>query len=234
MPVSSLGVVDIDPVFAILVFALVCVGGYTALLVWRFVTRKSALQEKRGLIKELVNFSRLPTVPTIRISMRGNTPILELGKRAKLRAGSLLDKIDTKGWDILSSPVMIRQGREFEPGFIVHPAGCTLDLKTVVKAIKADDAGKPVFEMVPSVDENGVAVLDKDKNPVMVIKPVYIEANFEGVIGVCSDLDDFNESTQREVSKSWILPFIVGCIAGVIFLAPIFAWLMSMASNAGH
>jgi len=63
-------------------------------------------------------------------------------------------------------------------------------------------------------------------------KPEYIELNFEGVIVVQSDLDDFNESTEREVSRGWVLPLIIGLIIGVLFLAPLFAWLMRVASGA--
>lgn len=173
---------------------------------------KSILDEKRGLIKQLFAFYSSPTVPTIRIAMRGdNNPVIELGKRARVRENSIVDKIDRKGWDITSSPIPIIQGKQIEMGYITHPSGCTLNLKPVVKVQAAGTDGTPII------------------NPDGSHK--YIEVNFEGVIGVHSDLDDFNESTEREQGREWVIPFLLGSIAGIVFFAPLFAWLMSMVAG---
>ena len=225
-------VVSIDPLTIVILLIILAVVAYICWYVWRKINKSSPLDEKRGMLLKMFAFSRNPTVPTIRIAMRGDMPIIEIGKRATLRENSLCDRMDTKGWDITSSPILIKQGDDIQAGYLTHPAGCTLPLKINLKVIKADEYGKPIYEEVASVNENGAAII-KDGIPVTTKKPAYVEANFEGVIGTLSDLDDFNESSPREVSRNWIMPFIVGCIAGVIFLAPLFAWGMSLASHAG-
>lgn len=192
---------------------------------------QSFLAEKRGIVKQLFTFYSSPTVPTIRIAMRGNFPVLELGKRARLRENSIIDGIDRKGWDILSSPVPMIQGKNIEMGYILHPSGCTVDLKPNVKVQAADEEGNPIIIQVPKTDENGKPVLKEDGTPEMVSGYRYVELNFEGVIGVHSDLDDFNESTEREQSRGWVLPLFVGIVAGVVFFAPMVAYLMSMAAG---
>jgi hypothetical protein len=170
----------------------------------------NVLLEKRGMIKSFLSFYTSKTVPTIRIITKGDLVTLELGKRARLRDNSLVDSLDKKGWDIKGSPIPMISGKDLELGYILHPAGCTLDLKTDVKVLRADENGKPV-------------------DP-----PQYLTLSFEGVIGTESDLDDFNESTEREQSRGWLLPLVIGLAAGVVFLAPLFAWLMALAGSAGH
>lgn len=173
----------------------------------------SFLEDKRGVVKRLFSFYSLPTVPTIRIVYRGDIPVLELGKRARVRDNSLCDAVDKKGWDISSSPIPFIQGKQMEMGFITHPSGCTVQLKPVVKVHAADPEGNPV------VGADG--------------EYKYIEANFEGMIGTDSDLDDFNESTERVQSRGWVVPLLLGIIAGVVFFAPLFAWLMAFVAGAG-
>lgn len=181
----------------------------------------SFLDEKRGLFKRLFSFYTTPTVPTVRIVMMGDLPVLEFGKRARLRDNSLVDSVDHKGWDIKGSPIPMIHGKTMEMGYITHPAGCTVGLKTNVKIIAADLEGNPKIEGAAILDENG------KKTGNVYEKTEYIEANFEGVVGIDSDLDDFNESTEREQSRGWVIPFILGGVAGVFFFAPLFAWVMS-------
>ena len=190
---------------------------------------KSILNEKRGLIKQLMSFYSAPTVPTVRIAMKGNLPVLELGKRARIRENSLADSIDRKGWDICSSPIPMIHGKTIEMGYITHPSGCTVDLKPVVRVRASDDQGNPIKLSVPKRNDDGTTALNPDGTTVMIETAgyKYIEAAFEGVIGVQSDLDDFNESSEREQSRGWVVPFLVGSIIGIMFFAPLFAWLMS-------
>lgn len=182
---------------------------------------QSFLDEKRGLVKQLFTFYTQPTVPTIRITMKGNQPVLELGKRARIRENSLCDGIDRKGWDIEGSPVPMIQGKQMEMGYILHPCGATVEFKPNIKVIAADTNGNPIQE--------GETVYDADNNPTekKYEKTKYVDLNFEGVIGVDSDLDDFNESTEQERSRGWIVPFFVGTVAGVFFFAPMFAWFIA-------
>jgi hypothetical protein len=208
------GEIEIDPITLLIVLVVIAVGIYAVLWIWGKLNPKSNLLEKRGLMKSMFDFNRLPTVPTIRIVSKGGLVCLELGKRARLRENSLKDNIDDKGWDIESTPIPIIEGKQIELGYLTHPAGCTLDLKPFVKIQRADDDGNPVYTLVPSVDENGKEILNAEGKPVLIKKPEYIEASFEGVIGVHSDLDDFNESTEREISKAWMLPLLVGIIVG--------------------
>lgn len=166
---------------------------------------KSFLAEKRGTLKQVLSFYSTKTVPTIRITTTGTVTALELGKRARLRDNSLIDTLDSKGWDITSDPVPMMHGKNMELGYITHPAGCTVSLTPNIKIRMADEHGNP--------------------------KDQYIEANFEGTIGKLADLDDFNESTEREQSRGWVLPLMVGIVAGVVFFAPLFAWLMGLAGG---
>jgi hypothetical protein len=193
----------------------------------------SYLDDKRGVVKRLFSFYSLPTVPTIRIVYRGDVPVLELGKRARIRENSLCDDVDRKGWDIESSAIPIIQGKQMEMGYITHPAGCTVQLKPVVKVMAADESGDPIRTTVQKLDEKGEPVLDAEGKPTMIPGYKYIEANFEGVIGTDSDLDDFNESTERIQSRGWAVPLLVGIIAGVVFFAPLFAWLMAFVAGSG-
>jgi hypothetical protein len=191
------------------------------------------LNDKRGAVKRLFSFYSLPTVPTIRIVYRGNIPVLELGKRARVRDNSLCDAVDKKGWDISSSPIPIIQGKQMEMGYITHPAGCTVQLVPNVKVMAADPDGEPVKITIPKLDAEGKPVIDPEGKPVMVPGYKYIDANFEGMIGTDSDLDDFNESTERVQSRGWVVPLLLGIIAGVVFFAPLFAYLMAFVSGAG-
>lgn len=193
----------------------------------------SLLDDKRGAVKRLFSFYSLLTVPTIRIVYRGNVPVLELGKRARVRENSLCDDVDKKGWDISSSAIPIIQGKQMEMGYITHPSGCTVQLKPVVKVMAADENGDPITTMIPKEDKDGKPVIDAEGKPVMVPGFKYIEASFEGVIGTDSDLDDFNESTERIQGRGWAVPLLVGIIAGVVFFAPLFAWLMAFVAGAG-
>lgn len=233
MAAPGIWVIDIDPVTLIIMIVAVVVAGYVLLKLYGVATRKTNLSEKRNLFKSLFDFNRLPTVPTLRVVNRGGLTCLELGKRAKLRENSLKDTMDSKGWDITSSPVPLLEGNQVEMGYITHPAGCTVEMKPVIKQIRADQEGKPVYLEVPEVDAAGKTILDESGNPKMIKKPDYIELNFEGIIGLQSDLDDFNESTEREVSRQWVLPFIVGIILGVIIFSPLFAWGLSMIAGGG-
>jgi len=228
------GEIEIDPITLLVVLVVIAVAIYAALWIWGKLNPKSNLLEKRGLMKSIFDFNRLPTVPTIRIVSKGNLVCLELGKRARLRENSLKDNIDDKGWDIQSTPIPIIEGKNIELGYLTHPAGCTLEIKPVIKIIRADDDGNPVYTLVPSVDDNGKEILNAEGKPVLIKKPEYIEASFEGVIGVQSDLDDFNESTEREISKAWVLPLLVGIIVGVIFFAPLIAYVMSYIARIGR
>lgn len=235
MPAASgVTLIDIDPLTILIILAVVAVVGYVAYRAYASFTRTTPLMEKRGIMKDLFNFNRLPTVPTIRVVSKGGLIALELGKRARLRENSLKDSMDKKGWDIEGSPIPIIEGKNIELGYITHPSGCTVELKPNVKIIKADDEGNAIIKMVPMVDETGAEVKDKEGKPVMVEKPEYIEIAFEGIIGTHSDLDDFNESTEREVSRGWVVPLLVGIIAGVVFFAPLFAYLMSWVAGAGR
>lgn len=193
----------------------------------------SILDEKRGLVKQIFTFYTTETVPTIRIRMKGNIPILELGKRARLRDNSLHETIDRKGWDITSSPITMIHGKKMEMGYITHPAGCTVDLIPVVKVRAADVNGEPVKLKIPDRNEDGTTKLNPDGSVKMIEtgEYKYINANFEGVIGTGSDLDDFNESTEREQSRGWIMPLFIGIVAGVFFFAPMFAWFMSWVAQ---
>lgn len=224
--VAGVTVIDIDPLTLIIILAVICIAGYLGLRAWTAATKQGVLSDKRGFFRQLFEFNRLPTVPTIRIVNRRGVTCLELGKRAKIRENSLKDSNDKKGWDIEGSPIPIIEGKNMELGYITHPAGCTVELRPVIKQIRADEGGNPVFIEVPEVDESG------KETGRTIKKPDYIEANFEGVIGNLSDLDDFNESTERETSRGWVLPLMVGLIIGVLFLAPLFAWLMRVASGA--
>jgi len=167
---------------------------------------KSFLAEKRGTIKRIFSFYSTKTVPTIRITTNGTVTALELGKRARLRDNSLVDSLDSKGWDITSDPVPMIHGKNMELGYVTHPAGCTVSITPHIK--------------IQMADENGIPREGR-----------YIEANFEGTIGKLADLDDFNESTERETSRGWVLPLLVGIVAGVVFFAPLFAWLMGLAGG---
>jgi hypothetical protein len=227
-------VIEFDPLTVILFLIILVIVGYIGLRLWRIATKTNKLSEKRGFVKSFLDFNRLPTVPTIRLISRGDHVCMELGKRAKLRDNSLVDSMDKKGWDITSDPIPIMDGDRLELGYITHPAGCTLNIKPHVKQIRADEMGNPVYLTAQKVDETGALVFDKDGKPVMIQKPDYIEANFEGVIGIQSDLDDFNESTERVISSAWVLPLIIGIIAGVVFFAPIAAWLMSYIAGMGR
>jgi len=193
----------------------------------------SILDEKRGLVKQLFTFYTTRTVPTIRIAMRGNIAVLELGKRARLRENSLADGIDRKGWDITSSPIPMIHGKNMEMGYITHPAGCTVDLVPVVKVRAASENGEPVKIQIPTRNQDGTPVLNPDGSIKMQESDEYkyVVANFEGVVGTGSDLDDFNESTEREQSRGWIMPFVLGGVVGVFFFAPMFAWFMSWVAQ---
>lgn len=171
----------------------------------------SILDEKRGALKTLFSFYSSPTVPTIRIINKQGMVAFELGKRARVRDNSLKDTIDRKGWDIQSTPVPMIHGKNMELGYITHPAGCTVNIKPEIKIIASDEFGNPVKEG------------DGFK---------YIEASFEGVIGTQSDLDDFNESTERDQSRGWAVPFVIGVFSTLLFIGPIYAWLMSFAAGA--
>ena len=226
-------VIEFDPLTVIFYFILIVIAGYIALRVWRYLSRTTPLMEKRGIVKDIFRFNRLPTVPTIRIVSRGGLLALELGKRAKLGDNSLKDTMESKGWDIKSTPIPILDGKNMELGYVTHPSGVTLELRPIVKQIRADDDGRPVFVTVAEVDDEGKEKLDENGKPVLIQKPDYVEMAFEGVIGVGSDLDDFNESTEREISRGWVVPLLVGIIAGVVFFAPLFAWLMSWVAGMG-
>lgn len=192
---------------------------------------KTFLDEKRGLVKQLFSFYTTQTVPTIRIVMRGDIPVLELGKRARLRENSLCESIDKKGWDITSSPIPMLHGKQMEMGYITHPAGCTVTLKPIVKVMASDDHGDPITIKIPKLGDDGKPVLKADGTPEMIAGFKYIEANFEGVIGTDSDLDDFNESTEREQTRGWIMPFFIGGVVGVFFFSPMFAWFMGWVAQ---
>lgn len=193
----------------------------------------SFLDEKRGIIKQLFTFYTSPSVPTIRIVMNGKIPVFELGKRARLRDNSLADAVDRKGWDITSSPIPMIHGKKMELGYITHPTGCTLDFIPEVKVLAADDDGNPIRLTIPKRDENGIPVTGPDGKIIMedTGEYKYIQGNFEGTLGEGSDLDDFNESTQREQSRGWMVPFFIGIVAGVFFFAPMFAWMMSWVAQ---
>ena len=234
MAASEVTIVEFDPLTVAIAAVLLIVAGYVVLRIYRSATKGKVTDDKRGMLKQLFDFNRLPTVPTLRIVPLGNGQVgIEVGKRARLRENSLKDSLDSKGWDIQGGPIPIIEGKSMELGYITHPAGCTLDFRPEVKIIKSDDEGNPVYELVPEVDEAGNTVYVSEGQPKTTQKPVYITGNYEGVIGTGSDLDDFNESTEREVSRNWIVPLLVGIIAGVIFFAPLFAWLMSFAAGAG-
>lgn len=185
----------------------------------------SFLDEKRGIIKQLFRFYTSPTVPTIRITVKGNIPVLELGKRARIRENSLYDGIDRKGWDVTSSAIPMIQGNRMEMGYITHPSGCTVEMRPNIRVIAADENGNPI--------QDGATIHDRDNNPTdkKYEATKYLDLNFEGVIGAQSDLDDFNESTEREQSRGWITPFFIGIVAGVFFFAPMFAWFMSWVAQ---
>lgn len=177
-----------------------------------FLVKRPKLSDIRGMLTEMLRFSRAPTVPTIRIISRYGIAALELGRRARVRENSLYDSYDKKGWDITSEPTPIKAGNSIELGYITHPTGCTVALKPDIKIIR--------------VDENGLPILSESG------EVRYIEASFEGVIGRAAELDDFDRSINYEKEGNWALPFVVGCIVGVILLSPVFAWLMTKVS--GH
>jgi hypothetical protein len=177
--------------------------------------------------------------------MKGDQPVLELGKRARLRGNSLVDGTDRKGWDIKGSPIPMIHGNQMEMGYITHPSGCTVNIKTNVKVIAADENGNPIKAGELIYDENnrpsdfwtkaGLTVTTDENTPAPLkyTETKYVDLNFEGTIGVDADLDDFNESSEREVSRGWVVPLLVGIVAGVVFFAPLFAWAMSFIAK-GH
>jgi len=174
-----------------------------------FGKARNLLEEKRGIFKRLFTFYRSPTVPTIRLTTDRGILCAELGKRARKRENSLVDTIDKHGWDISSEPVLIKSKKAWELGYITHPAGCTVTIKPDVK--------------ITFADENGNLVPDK-----------YIEASFCGTIGRGAEIDDFNQSIEREKEGNWMLPLIIGIIFGVVLFAPFFTFLMSFAGKVGH
>ncbi|RPJ04314.1 MAG: hypothetical protein EHM36_10955 [Deltaproteobacteria bacterium] len=174
----------------------------------------SFFADKRGFIKNILSFYTLKTVPTIRLSKDGTA--LEIGKRARLRENSLVDSLDGDAWDIQSRPVLMTHRKNAELGYILHPAGVTVEIKPTIKIVRADENG------------NLIGQYDKDGN---FVGYKYVDVNFEGTVGKLADLDDFNESTERETSRGWILPLIIGIGLGVMVFAPMFAWLMGMAGG---
>jgi hypothetical protein len=173
-----------------------------------FGRAKSLIREKRGLFKQLFIFYRSPTVPTVRMTTDRGIVCLELGKRARKRENSIVDSMDKHGWGIESEPILIKSGKETELGYMTHPAGCTVTIKPNVQ--------------ITFADENGNPVADK-----------YIEASFCGTIGRGAEIDDFNQSIEREKEGNWMLPLIIGIIAGVVLFAPFFTFIMSLAAGAG-
>lgn len=240
------GVIDIDPISIIIILGAILAFGYIGLRAWAKINRVSLLTEKRGIVKQLLAFYTAETVPTIRIKMIGDQPVLELGKRAVLRGNSLADRTDRKGWGIQSKPIPMVHGSVMEMGYITHPAGCTVDVKTNVKVIASDENGNPIEAGKIIYDENnkpeifwkdmGISGDKNEKVPEAkrYTETKYIDFNFEGTIGTQSDLDDFNESSEREQSRGWVVPLIIGIIAGVVFFAPLFAWLMAFVAKGGH
>lgn len=174
-----------------------------------FGKAKSLIEEKRGTIKRLFTFYRSPTVPTIRLTTDHGILCAELGKRARKRENSLVDTMDKHGWDLSSEPILIKSKKDWELGYVTHPAGCTVTIKPDVKITFADENGDPVPNK-------------------------YIEASFCGTIGRGAEIDDFNQSIEREKEGNWMLPLIIGIIAGVVLFAPFFTLIMSLASGAGH
>jgi len=186
----------------------------------------SSLNDTRGRILQLMRFARSRSVPTVRIVTDRGLAALELGRRVRIRENSLYDSYDKKGWDITSPPTVIKSGKETELGFITHPSGCTLTLIPDVKIIRVDEFGHP--------HKIGEIIYDRFNQPTAEAykETKYIEASFEGTIGQGSELDDFDRSIGYEKEGNWLLPLLVGVIIGVIFISPLFAWLMAKAG--GH
>lgn len=202
-------------------------------------TKKPNLNDIRGTIDSLLQFTRAPSVPTVRILTRNGQAHLELGRRARLRDNSLYDSYDKKGWDVTSIPTVIKSGRQQELGYITHPAGVTLSFESDVKIIAVDKFGHRKEKGQIMYDQDGSPVFDEDKEgnktlrtyPETVYTPITL--SFEGTSGTNSGLDDMNESIGYQREGGWILPFIVGGILGVVVFAPFTAWLMSFAAHAG-
>jgi hypothetical protein len=172
------------------------------------VKTENFLKEKRGFIQNLLGWYTSPTVPTIRFTAKAGVPCFELGKRARLRENSIVDSVSAQGWEIPEGcePVLIKSGDQAELGYLTHPAGVCLSIKPEVKLQAVDDEGNPV----------------KDK---------WLLGSYCGTIGRYADIDDYNQSIEREKSGGWILPLIIGIILGVMIFAPLFALLMSLAGG---
>lgn len=201
-------------------------------------SKKTNLDDIRGTVDSLLQFTRAPSVPTVRIMTRDGQAHLELGRRARLRDNSLYDSYDKKGWDITSLPTMIKSGRQEELGYITHPKGVTLSFETDVNIIAVDKFGHKKQKGEPVYDQDGNLIFDEDKDglktmrtyPATIYAPVNL--SFEGTSGTNSGLDDMNESIGYQREGGWILPFIVGGIVGVVVFAPLTAWVMSFAAHA--
>lgn len=222
--------IDITVLIIIAVIAL-------AVLWYLVQSRKFNLGDIRGSIDSLLQFTRAPTVPTIRITTRNGPAHFELGRRARMRGNSLYDSYDKKTYDVTSDPTLIRVGRSAELGYITHPAGVTLSIESDVKIIKVDKFGHEMKKGSRIYDDNNRPLLKSENGE--VVYQTYdqtfyapIKASFEGTAGTLSGIDDQNESMAYQREGGWVTPFIVGLIVGVIFLSPVFAWLMSMASGA--
>ncbi|MFA4859171.1 hypothetical protein [Methanoregula sp.] len=167
---------------------------------------KNLLVDQRGAIKKVLSFYNSPTVPTIRLTSDHGVTCFELGKRARKRENTITDALDKNGWEISSEPVLIKSGKEVELGYVTHPSGVTLTIKPDVK--------------IQAVDENGEKIPGK-----------YVEGSYCGTIGRACDIDDFNQSIEREKSGNWLLPLVIGIVVGVMFFSPLFAWLMGFAGG---
>jgi len=167
------------------------------------------LLDKRGSVQNLLGWYTSPTVPTIRFTAETGVPCLELGKRARKRDNSLVDSVDSHGWEIPKDcePILIKSGDQTELGYLTHPAGVCLTIKPEVKIQAVDNQGEP-------------------------IPGKYMVGSYCGTIGRYADIDDYNQSIEREKSGSWILPLIIGIILGVMIFAPLFALLMSFAGGS--
>ena len=197
-----------------------------------YSSKKPSTADIRGTFDNLIQFTRAPTVPTLRIISRKGQASFELGRRARIRGNSLYDRYDKKGWDITSAPTVFKIGRQMEEGYVVHPAGVTLAVNPTVKIIAVDQFGHEMKAGQPIYDQTGQLRYDNDKL-LTYEKTIYApELAYEGTVGTGAGLDDFNDSTAYERSGGWITPFIIGLFMGVMFLSPIFAWLMAMASGA--
>jgi hypothetical protein len=190
------------------------------------ILKNKNLGDVRGSTTRLLRFVRARSVPTIRIVYIQGLAVLELGRRARLRENSLYDNYDKKGWDITSPAIPIKTGKTTELGFLTHPSGCTLSLVPDVKIIMTDEWGHAM--------KAGEVVYDRYNQLTSEVykETKYIQASFEGTIGQGSELDDFDRSIGYEKEGGWLLPLVVGVIIGVVFLSPIFAWLMAKAG--GH